>query len=306
MGIELPRPVGFVLGGGGSLGAVQVGMLRALTKHSITPDGITGTSVGALNGAMLAGFEDGLERLETAWVGIKQDDIFPDNLLEMIWRLGRSRTHAVENAPLRSMIEKTIAHERFEQLPIPLRVVTLDLLTGTEVVFKAGPLTPALLATAAIPGVFPAVNIDGQELVDGGIVSNVPVKQALAAGAASLVVLDTTVPADPDHLSKGRGARVRDVLARVTEIQFRAQLLASLPSVAAEVPVLYLPPPTPRTVSPVDFTQSDALIEDAYDVADRFLSSIVVDGAGIYGDPYTRYVVGRANRRLDAATDTET
>lgn len=300
--IQLPRPIGFVLGGGASLGAVQVGMLRALAEGEIAPDHITATSVGALNGAMLAASAGGdLDPIVSMWSGLTRNDVFPGNLLDMLWRLGRSRTHAIEHAALQTMIERTLEVDQFDQLLIPLRVVALELLTGHEVILDSGALVPALLATTAIPGIFPAVEIDGRSLVDGGVVANVPVRHGLAAGAASLVVLDTTVPALAVDRSTPEPSEVSDVLARVTQIQYRAQLLASLPKVAQQVPVVYLPPPAPRVVSPLEFAQSTALIHDAYVAAKYFLQRLVVDGPGIYGAPYARYV-GHPNAPLETQT----
>ena len=289
---ELPRPVGFVLGGGASLGAVQVGMLRALREHGVRPDMITGTSVGALNGAILAGHaETGLERLERTWSELDRHDVFPGNAISLMWRLGRSRTHAVESDGLAAMVHRALDVTTFEGLQIPLAVVAVDLATGREWVLDSGPLVSALLASAAIPGVYPSVTVQGHALVDGGVLANVPIRHAVDRGARSLVVLDTTVPAP---LTAGE-PRVGDVLARVNELQMRAQLQAALPAAAARLPLVYLPAPTPRRVSPMDFRQSAALVRDSYERSGTFLATLHIDGPGVYGDPYSRYVAGDPN-----------
>lgn len=288
---DLPRPVGFVLGGGASLGAVQPGMLRALRERGVYPDQITATSVGALNGAVLAAYgPEGVDRLERMWTELQRSDVFPGNVLNLLWRLGRSSSHIVEPVGLKRLVAATLDAETFEDLRVPLAVVTLDLATGDQRVLDTGPLVPALLASAAIPGVFPPVLMNGFRLVDGGVVANVPVHHALGRGARSIVVLDTTVPAP----ATPGGPTVADILARVSQIQFRAQLMSSLPPVAAEVPVIYLPAPRARKVSPIEFHHSAELMDDAYQAA-AFLEHLQVTGPGVYGVPYDRYVLGEAN-----------
>jgi len=290
--LQLPRPIGFVLGGGASLGAVQVGMLRALADQGVQPDSVTGTSVGALNGAVLAADpRHGLDRLTAMWGQLQRSDVFPGNVLSLAWRLGRSRTHVVEATGLGSLVGRSLDVDAFEELAIPLAVVAVDLGSGREVRLESGPLLPALLASAAIPGLFPSVTVGGRRLVDGGVTANVPVGHALAGGARSLVVLDTTVPAP---VTPGEPT-VASLLARVNQIQLRAQLLASLPPVASRVPVVCLPAPGPRRVSPLGFDDSAVLIQDAFEQARSFLADLQVDGPGIYGDPFTRYLAGEAN-----------
>lgn len=302
----LPRPVGFVLGGGASLGAVQVGMLQALRDAGVVPDQITGSSVGALNGAILAAdARSGLDHLTRMWTDIERGDVFPGNVLTLAWRLGRSRTHAVEAAGLRHLLSGGLAVDgfvvdAFADLDTPLAVVAVDLGTGREYVLDSGALLPAVLASAAIPGVYPAVEIDGRPLVDGGVLANLPVRQALDRGARSLVLLDTTVPAPAVSGEPG----VRDVLGRVSHLQLRAQLEAALPAAAREVPVVSLPAPPARRVSPFDFSASAALIADAADAAARFLGELAPDGPGVYGDPFTRYVDGEPNAVGSGLTST--
>jgi NTE family protein len=140
---------------------------------------------------------------------------------------------------------------------VPLGVVTTDLATAAPFLITAGPLLPAPLASAAIPAVYPPVGYDGRRLCDGGVAANVPMRQALAMGARSLVVLDT---AFPGHLPPP-------------------------PQTAADAPVLYLPGPSLRRISPLDFTRTDALIKEAYSVARGFLEQVQVDGPGLYGSP---------------------
>src|SRR5579872_3109753 len=192
----LPRPTAFVLGGGGSLGAVQVGMLEALAESQVTPDLVVGTSVGSLNGAVIAfNPTTAANRLSHAWARVTRNQIFPGGLLAQVRTLQHSKTHLFPNSGLAAVITEFLgAATMFEDLALPLAAVTMDVATASPYVIDSGPLVPALLASAAIPGVFPSVAHDGRRLFDGGVVANVPVRQALALGAQSLVVLDCTFP----------------------------------------------------------------------------------------------------------------
>ncbi len=282
---DLPRPLAFVLGGGASFGAVQVGMLRALEEAGVRPDIVVGTSVGALNGAILAsGMAGAAERLEDVWLPMRRRDVFPGNPLSAVWRLQRSGTHAVDAEGLEELIAEVVPASTFEELAVPLSVVALDLVTERTQVVSDGDLVPALLASSAIPGVFEPVDVGGRPMVDGGVLALVPVAQALERGAASMVVLDCTVPT----LAPQR-ARVGDVLTWLTRVQQRAQLEVALPAVAEAVPVVFLPPPPPRRVSPFDFESSDELMTGARDAAREMLRHLVVEDRGVHGDPFGRY-----------------
>lgn len=282
----LPGPVVFVLGGGSSLGAIQVGMLRALSEAQISPDAVVGTSVGALNGAILAAHpRDAVERLSQVWTQMQRADVFPGSIIGSAWRLTTTRSHAVRARGLRDIAARTLRASTFAELELPFAAVTLDLTSGSTRVLTQGDLVQALLASAAIPGVFPVVDLDGHHLVDGGVVANVPLSQSrVFPDVGSLVVLDCTLAPEP-----GPQPHVGDVLGATTRIQMRAQVEAALPAVASEVPVVYLPAPTPRTVSPFDFDQSDALIKEAYDLARTFIDATSVEGPGLYGEPFARY-----------------
>ncbi len=267
-------------------------MVSALHEHHVRPDQITGTSVGALNGAVLAAHPDeGPALLASMWRDLTRDSVFPGSLLGAVLRLGRSRTHAVSSKALEALVLSTLNADTFEGLGTPLAVLALDLATGDEHVLDSGPLVPALLASAAIPGVFPAVHVGGRTLVDGGVVANVPVRHAAARGAGSLVVLDATVPAP---VAPG-GLSISSILARVAQVQLRAQLTAALPAVAARIPVVCLPAPGARRVNPTSFDETAALVHDARERADAFLAQLHVDGPGVYGEPFGRYVAGSAN-----------
>jgi NTE family protein len=254
-------PTAFVLGGGGSLGAVQAGMLYALFEAGIRPDFIIGTSIGSLNGAYLAGHFDleGIESLSALWASVRRPDVFRINVRSLLGGVVGYRDHLFDELGLRALIARAeLGFDRLEVAPVPLHVVATDILSGTPVVLSSGDATQALLASAAIPGVFPPVAVGDQLLVDGGVLANLPVLQAIELGASRLYVLPAmsggiaTVPSGAiDMMQRSMmittGALDRDALARA----------------AASVEVHTLPIPMTQ-VSMFDFGQTSVLVEGAY------------------------------------------
>ena len=281
--MALPRPVGFVLGGGGSLGAIQVGMLQALAEQGITPDLAVGTSVGSINGAVVARDpQSAANRLSHSWARTTRKQVFPGGLLAQARTLRQSKTHLFPNTGLATMIADFVhPATTFADLTLPFAAITTDVATAAPHMIRAGPLLPALLASAAIPGIYPPVEHDGRHLYDGGVVANVPLRQALAMGARSLVVLDCTFPG---HLPKPPDT-LAEALLFTAIITMRLQAALEAPLAAAEVPLVYLPGPQPHHVSPLDFDHTDMLVADAYEAAKTFLAALHVDGPGLYGSP---------------------
>lgn len=191
-----PRSTGlktaYVLAGGGSLGAVQVGMLKALAAHGLRPDFIVGASAGAINGAYAAARPDieGIRELERLWTTIKRRDIFPFNV-RTLTRLLIKRDFLLETGVLEALIDRNLPYRRLEDAPIPIHIVTTDFLSGAMVVLSKGPAAQAIVASCAIPAAFPSVSIGNQHLVDGGLVSNTPIKLARDLGATRLIILPT-------------------------------------------------------------------------------------------------------------------
>lgn len=181
----------FVLSGGSSLGAVQVGMLRALDKSGIRPDFIVGTSVGALNGAVIAdgGGAASIERLAKLWMSLKRADIFPVGPIHGALGYYGLKNSLVRSDPLRRLIERSIAFSRFEDAVIPLHVIATNVKTGAEELISKGNLIDALLASTAIPGVFPPVAVNDMTLMDGGVSNNAPISHAIQLGATKIYVL---------------------------------------------------------------------------------------------------------------------
>ena len=284
MGIaDLPRPVGYVLGGGGSLGAVQVGMLQALGEHHVAPDIVAGTSVGSLNGAVVAlDPKSAANRLSHLWPRLTRERVFPGGLLAQARTLQHTRTHLFPSAGLAGVISDFIGTElTFADLALPFAAVSTDIATARPHVMREGPLLPALLASAAIPGIYPPVELGPLRLYDGGLVANVPMRQAVAMGARSLVVLDCNFPGNIPEIS----GSIAEVLFFTVTVTMRSQAILEAPLVATDVPVVYLHGPEPHRISPLDFRHTGTLMEAAYEAARRFLGELEIKGPGLYGSP---------------------
>jgi NTE family protein len=183
--------VAFVLGGGGQLGAHEVGMLRALLERGITPDLVVGTSIGAINGAAVAADPTtaAVARLSDVWTRIDRSEAFDDSIVGRLATLARSRTHLHGNEALRALLEESFPVRRIEDLAVRFECVAACIETASERWFSSGPLVDAMLASSAVPGVLPPVEIDGEHFLDGGIVNSIPVGRAADLGARVIYVL---------------------------------------------------------------------------------------------------------------------
>jgi NTE family protein len=184
-------PVGFVFGGGGVLGAYEVGMVRAVLHHGIRPDFVLGTSIGAINGAAVAAGPDEqvADRLTELWASPQARAVYGDSLPRQIGRFAR-RTHLHSPGPLRRTLERELgADTRFEDLAVPFHCCAASIERAAEHWFSSGPLVDAVLASSAVPGLLPPVHLGQEHFIDGGIVNSVPVGRAVALGARTVFVM---------------------------------------------------------------------------------------------------------------------
>jgi len=180
----------FVLGGGGVLGAHEVGMLRALSEAGIVPDVVVGTSIGAINGAFVAADPAGAAaRLGQMWHADAVRQAFSGTLLGQAVRLASSGTHLHSLAPLRDMLRDMLPVEDFAELELPFQCVAASIERAQAHWFSSGPIVPAVLASCAVPGLLPPVEIGGEHFFDGGLVHSIPVGRAIALGASTVFVL---------------------------------------------------------------------------------------------------------------------
>lgn len=184
-------PVAFVLGGGGVMGAAEVGMLRALLRSGIQPDLIVGTSIGAVNGVLVAAEpgEESVNRLVQIWASPETRQVYGDSVGRQLRRF-LARTHLHSPAPLRRLLERHLgATPTFDELAVPFQCCAASIERAAEHWFDHGPLVDAVLASSAVPGLLPPAQINGEHFVDGGIVNSIPVGRAVELGAATIFVL---------------------------------------------------------------------------------------------------------------------
>ena len=188
--MDEPR-VAFVLGGGGLLGAGEVGMLQALLEAGVAPDLIVGTSVGAINGAAVAADPSptAVDRLRGVWLGLADTGLYGGGPFERARYLARSRTHVHPNEPLRALLTEQLGAGLIEDLAVPFQCVAASIERAAEHWFSTGPVVDAVLASSAVPGVLPPVRVGDETYLDGGLVNSIPVERALQLGARTLYVL---------------------------------------------------------------------------------------------------------------------
>jgi NTE family protein len=185
------RPVAFVLGGGGVLGAVEVGMLRALLRSDITPDLVVGTSIGAVNGVLVAADPTVAvtDRLVQLWASPEASEVYGDSVARQLRRFV-ARTHLHSPGPLKRLLERELGPSpTFEDLAVPFQCCAASIERAAEHWFSTGPLVPAVLASSAVPGLLPPIEINREHYLDGGIVNSIPVGRAVELGAATVFVL---------------------------------------------------------------------------------------------------------------------
>ena len=181
----------FVLGGGGMLGAAEVGMARALLEAGVCPDLVCGTSVGAINGAAIAAdpTPDGIKRLLALWDTLADGGVLDDSLIRRVAEVIRRRTSLHGNETLRRLLRDRLPVQRFEDLVVPFECVAASIERAREHWFDSGELIEPVLASCALPGVFPPVRIGDEHFFDGGLVNSIPLDRAVARGADTVWVL---------------------------------------------------------------------------------------------------------------------
>jgi NTE family protein len=268
----------FVLGGGGNLGAIQVGMLRAVMEHGIIPDAVIGCSVGAINAAGVAADPtlDGVRRMEQVWSSLQDDVICPAGRLSSLRLLANRNKSLQPNDGLRRLLETWLPFRAFEDAELPLHVVAASLDSGDARWFSSGPVIEPILASAALPGVFPPVTIEGESLIDGAVVDNVPISRAVALGAERIVVLHV------GNFARKRAAPKRplDVLVQSFSIARNHRFLWDMAHPPEGVELVVLPSVDPGPIRYDDFRHSGRLIAQGYSAAAAHLDGAAVQAAG--------------------------
>src|SRR6187401_219112 len=263
----------FVFAGGGSFGAIQVGMLHSLASHGIAADMVFGSSAGALNAAYYAGNPtlEGVRGLETIWRGLRRQDVFPLTW-KTLYGFIRRRDFLVTSQGLRSLIDAHLPYRNLEDAKIPIHVVATDILSGETVVLSKGPACDAILASAAIPAAFAPVQMETLFLADGAISSNTPVRVAVANGAERLIILPTGYACARQTPPAGAVANALHALT----LLIARQLITELTHLEPHIDYYVLPPLCPLDCSPYDFSRTGELIERAIAGTDEG-----IDGGGL-------------------------
>lgn len=188
---DTPPRLALALGGGAALGYAHLGVLAVLEEQGIRPDLVTGASMGSIVG----GYYCAGVPLDSIRLAARDMSLF--KMLD--WHLGKRGFF--EWKKVRRLLEPRLGRLRLENLPIPMGAVATDLYTGERVVLRRGPLVDAMLASATIPGLYQPLVIGGRELIDGGLVDEVPILSAREAGAEIVIAVDVSHPLLPEEIT---------------------------------------------------------------------------------------------------------
>lgn len=251
----------FVLSGGGSLGAVQVGMARALFDRGVRPDFWVGTSVGALNAAFLAAREPvraSTDELERVWLSVRRGDVFPLRPLAGFFGFFGATDHLVPPGPLRRLLDATLSLERLEDAKQPVHVVATQLQNGRERLLSRGAAVDAVMASVSLPGVLPPVPWGDDLLMDGGVSNNTPISHAIELGATDVYVLPAGAGCARHHAPRG----ALGMLVHALNLMLMRHLLAEIERLRPRARLFVVPPPCPQSISPIDFDHAPLLIDE--------------------------------------------
>ena len=259
----------FVFAGGGSFGAIQVGMLHSLVAHGITADMVVGSSVGALNGAFYAGDPTlrGVQRLATVWRGLTRHDVFPISwrtVMSFLWR----RDFLIPQDGIRKLIDDHIPYRNLQDAKLPVHIVTTDIISGDSIVLSEGSTAEAIVASTAIPGAFTPIRYKNYYLADGAISSNTPIRVAVRLGAKRLIILPTGHACATEAPPVGAVANVLHALT----LLISRQLVSELEGLDPDIEYFVVPPLCPLVGSPYDFSRTADHIERAIRTTDAWLA----------------------------------
>ena len=262
----------FVLTGGGSLGAVQVGMLQALAERGIRPDLLVGTSCGAVNAAWVAGHGlsgESLSELAAVWIALRRNDVFPVDARQVLRGLLGLSPAIATNRKLRELI---VTHARIHDLAqaqVPTHFVAADLLSGRDALISTGDLATGVLASSAIPGVLPPVTHAGEQLIDGALARHTGIAQAIDLGASVVYILPTGAAcALPRAPRTAAGVALHSLTLLIEQ-----RLVHEIAALQAAATIKLLPPLCPLAVSAADFGHAKELITRARRSSLRWIDS---------------------------------
>jgi NTE family protein len=281
--------VAFVLPGGGSTGAAQVGILRSLLEAGIRPDVLVGCSVGALNAAFFAMDPTvaHIGRMETLWRGLSRNNVFGTARSGVVARLLTHRDHLWSPQALRDLIARNCPVGDLSDLAIPVEVVTTDIDNSVARWWRAGPAAEILYATACLPGLLRPALLDGHRHVDGGVLEPAPVQRAVDLDASTVYVLGEIV--GPGDEPPARMTAL-DVLVRSFAVSRYARLPDPAGLARVGQRVIVVPGADTVGVAITDFRHTDRLLTESHERSTRFLRETGLAG-GAGADTATRIAV---------------
>jgi NTE family protein len=275
---KTPTKTAFVFAGGGSFGAIQVGMMHSLAAHGISADMVVGSSVGSLNGAFYAGNPtlEGVLELENIWRGLQRRDVFPINWRSLLSFI-RRRDFLIPHDGIQKLVDDHVPYRNLEDAKLPIHIVATDIITGDSVVLSEGSAAQAIVASTAIPGAFAPVQYKDYYLADGAISSNTPIRVAVAKGATRLIILPTGYACAMHAPPVGAVANALHALT----LLIARQLVIELEDLAPNIEYFVPPPLCPLVGSPYDFSRTADHITRAIDSTDAWLAQGGMEKSGI-------------------------
>jgi NTE family protein len=268
--------IGFVLSGGANLGSIHVGMLKALLETGVKPDVIVGTSIGSVNAAFLAADPslEQAERLHELWCDVRARDIFPLSPVHNARALFRQGAFFSSHR-WRNFLTERLPYRTFDETAVPLRITATDYEEGRSVVLDSGSAVDAIMASTALPAIFPPHEIDGRFYLDGAVSEQLPLKVAVDAGADTVYVMAVSVPSPP----LDRRSPLTILRHSLTILLFPRIRLDAL-DLSGEHPKLRIiqVPSVSTQVSLWDMSRHDELITGAYETTKEFLEAEHGDG----------------------------
>ena len=267
----------FALTGGGCRGALQAGACHALLEAGIIPDFIVGTSVGALNGLFLSSHGASLEtalKMRKAWTRVRKKNVFQGNLFTIALNFIRGRDSLYSGKALQQLVQREIPRDitTFGELAIPCYITATDLRTKRLYLFGEDPATPFLdpiRASCSIPVLHPPVPYQELQLVDGGVLENVPADIAMDKGATTIYLLN--VGYGGQRLAPAHG--VLSIFTRVMGVMMTQSLFTDLDRARADqgIALHHLHLNAFQDVSIMDFSRSRQMMETGYQAAQAYL-----------------------------------
>lgn len=256
--MRIAQPLALVLCGGASRGALEVGFYLAVEELGLRVDLVLGASIGALNGAYIAA---GMRAKDLArlWFGFRRRQAIAPNWKGLLHPRRHPGLYTLD--PLRALLRRTLPATRFEELPIPLMIVTTDLQLGKAVQWSGtGDIIEPLIASLSLPVFFPPVRIGDHQHVDGGVANNVPIEEARALGARQALMIECVCCGRAPGVLAG----FLRVLGRSLSIAFDCRYNMHLERSAQAMEVHVVRPVLQREIGLLDFSRTSELIDAGY------------------------------------------